>query len=190
MQLLHRALGKVARASFRQVRTVFVFPFFCSLSITAVWDELLPLKESTRYRAVLRDQYALTWKDWKHCPKDDCRNVVHWHGKVNLPVNCLCSFRWCYACQDEKIGDHSPATCEEVAAWLKKFNSESENLLFIRANTRMCPKCRSPIEKNGGCMHMTCRKCRHEFCWICFGDVGSFVVFYVQCLKLFVSFFL
>jgi hypothetical protein len=138
-----------------------------------VWEDLLSAKEVARYRAMLRDQYALTWKDWKHCPKDDCHNVVSWHGKINVPVNCLCTFRWCYVCQDEKVGDHAPATCEEVAAWLKKFSSESENLLFIRANTRMCPKCRSPIEKNGGCMHMTCRKCRHEFCWICFGDVRT-----------------
>ena len=36
-----------------------------------------------------------------------------------------------------------------------------------RANTKTCPKCDSCIEKNGGCNHMTCRKCGHEFCWIC-----------------------
>ena len=89
---------------------------------------------------------------------------------MNVPVTCLCGFRFCYACHDEQTGDHAPASCEEVQMWMKKFSSESENLLFIRAHTRMCPKCRSPIEKNGGCMHMTCRKCKHEFCWICFGD--------------------
>ncbi len=136
----------------------------------AIWEEFLSAKELARYRSILREEFALSWKDWKHCPKDDCHNIVNWHGKINTPVSCLCTFRWCYACQDEKIGDHAPATCEEVAAWLKKFSSESENLLYIRANTRMCPKCRSSIEKNGGCMHMTCRKCRHEFCWICFAD--------------------
>ena len=39
--------------------------------------------------------------------------------------------------------------------------------LWISANTKRCPKCTAPIEKNEGCNHMTCRKCRHEFCWIC-----------------------
>ncbi|KAK8050151.1 IBR domain-containing protein [Apiospora phragmitis] len=29
--------------------------------------------------------------------------------------------------------------------------------------------CNSTIEKNGGCNHMTCRKCKHEFCWMCMG---------------------
>mmetsp|Transcript_19961 Transcript_19961/g.58306 ORF Transcript_19961/g.58306 Transcript_19961/m.58306 type:complete len:561 (-) Transcript_19961:26-1708(-) len=33
--------------------------------------------------------------------------------------------------------------------------------------TRRCPGCRSLIEKNGGCQHMTCQKCHHEFHWCC-----------------------
>jgi hypothetical protein len=44
----------------------------------------------------------------QHCPRDECHNVVYWHSKVNVPVNCQCGFRWCYACQDETTGDHSP----------------------------------------------------------------------------------
>jgi hypothetical protein len=34
-------------------------------------------------------------------------------------------------------------------------------------DTRRCPGCRFLIEKNGGCQHMTCIKCRHEFWWCC-----------------------
>lgn len=30
-----------------------------------------------------------------------------------------------------------------------------------------CRNCNSTIEKNGGCTHMTCSKCRFEFCWKC-----------------------
>jgi hypothetical protein len=30
-----------------------------------------------------------------------------------------------------------------------------------------CPKCGVNIEKQGGCDHMTCRKCHHNFCWQC-----------------------
>eukprot|EP00438_Fugacium_kawagutii_P028640 Skav218554 [mRNA] locus=scaffold2599:268401:272231:- [translate_table: standard] len=48
--------------------------------------------------------------------------------------------------------------------------TEGCDVVWIKANTKLCPKCQNPIEKNGGCMHMTCRKpggCGHEFCWIC-----------------------
>ena len=38
------------------------------------------------------------------------------------------------------------------------------------ANTKKCPRCQTPIEKDEGCNHMACRKCRHEFCWICMKD--------------------
>jgi ariadne-1 len=55
--------------------------------------------------------------------------------------------------------------------WQIKNSSESENLIWIIANTKMCPnsKCGRPIEKSTGCNHMTCKVCSHEFCWLCMG---------------------
>ncbi|CAF1645251.1 unnamed protein product, partial [Adineta ricciae] len=38
---------------------------------------------------------------------------------------------------------------------------------WINGNTKACPKCHAHIEKNEGCDHMTCAKCKHEFCWQC-----------------------
>jgi ariadne-1 len=72
--------------------------------------------------------------------------------------------------------------------WLQKASDESENVKWMLANTKRCPKCRSPIEKNGGCMHMTCSlaSCAYEFCWLCRGpwsEHGSATGGYYQCNK-------
>lgn len=61
-------------------------------------------------------------------------------------------------------------SCDTVRKWITKNSAESENLNWILANTKPCPKCHRPIEKNQGCMHMTCSQCRHEFCWLCNGS--------------------
>jgi len=37
---------------------------------------------------------------------------------------------------------------------------------------KYCPSCKAPIEKNGGCNHMTCR-CGHEFYWNTLLPYGS-----------------
>jgi ariadne-1 len=83
-----------------------------------------------------------------------------------------------------------PADCETVDLWQQKAADESENVTWMIANTKKCPQCRSPIEKNGGCMHMTCRKnaggCGFEFCWLCRGpwsDHGSHTGGYYNCNK-------
>ena len=34
-------------------------------------------------------------------------------------------------------------------------------------NTKPCPLCKTIIEKNNGCQHMTCERCAYEFCWEC-----------------------
>jgi hypothetical protein len=38
---------------------------------------------------------------------------------------------------------------------------------LIRATSKPCPNCSFDIHKSGGCEHMTCSKCSHEFCFLC-----------------------
>ena len=60
--------------------------------------------------------------------------------------------------------------CGTVSKWILKNSAESENMNWILANSKPCPKCKRPIEKNQGCMHMTCTPpCKFEFCWLCLG---------------------
>merc|ERR1719273_944075 len=82
-------------------------------------------------------------------------------------VKCDCGTVYCFSCQEVA---HRPCPCDWAKTWLIKCSSEAENANWILANTKKCPKCQTQIEKNQGCNHMSCRSCKHEFCWLCKGD--------------------
>jgi hypothetical protein len=44
---------------------------------------------------------------------------------------------------------------------------------WIKNNCESCPNCSAPIKKAGGCDHMTCAKCKYEFCWLCSADYNN-----------------
>jgi len=48
-----------------------------------------------------------------------------------------------------------PANCDSIEAWQNKQADETGNLSWLLENTKKCPQCKSPIEKNGGCMVYT-----------------------------------
>ncbi|KAF8196588.1 hypothetical protein BJ912DRAFT_955748 [Pholiota molesta] len=75
--------------------------------------------------------------------------------------------KFCFGCPIES--DHRPVICNVAKMWLKKCRDDSETANWIKSNTKECSQCQSTIEKNGGCNHMTCKKCKHEFCWVCMG---------------------
>lgn len=125
-----------------------------------------------RYRDLLSRTYVEDRDTFKWCPAPDCPNVIECGVKkkeldrIVPTVECKCGYRFCFGCPNP---DHQPAPCGLVNKWLKKCADDSETANWISANTKECPKCSSTIEKNGGCNHMTCRKCKHEFCWMCMG---------------------
>jgi len=112
----------------------------------------------------------------KWCPNPaGCKqqNACEYQGVDSIEIRCNCCYVWCWGCAEEA---HRPADCQTVTRWNVKNSAESENISWIRANTKKCPKCHKPIEKNQGCNHMICSKaggCGHEFCWLCLGEWSS-----------------
>jgi len=103
----------------------------------------------------------------KWCPRNGCDKAVE-YGKTGMKtVTCECGYQFCFGCGNEA---HEPAPCKAVVEWLKKDNSL---ILWLRENRKAkdvknCTGCHEIIEKNQGCKHMTCRNCKHEFCWLCY----------------------
>jgi len=128
----------------------------------------------------------------KWCPYPGCESLI-WSDLVfNIdPVKCSsCGNMFCFNCSDPDIGDHRPCPCDIAKKWIAKASDEQENIVWMAANTKQCPRCHAAIEKNGGCMHMTCRKesggCGYEFCWLCRGpwsEHGSATGGYYSCNK-------
>jgi hypothetical protein len=61
---------------------------------------------------------------------------------------CPCGVSFCFKCGKDP---HSPCTCKMWEMWEEKVNGDSETRNWLAANTKPCPKCTKPVEKNGGC---------------------------------------
>ncbi|XP_074356405.1 putative E3 ubiquitin-protein ligase ARI7 [Apium graveolens] len=110
----------------------------------------------------------------KWCPAPNCGAAIEYIGddgkSGGYEVVCGCSFKFCWRCIED---DHRAVECETVAKWAQKTKIEAKNVNWILVHTKPCPKCKRPIQKNKGCMHMTCDKsCGHRFCWTCLGPLG------------------
>lgn len=85
---------------------------------------------------------------------------------------CLSREVTCIKCQRKTcsfhgIPWHTGLTCDEYDRIRR---DETPSKKWIQKNTKQCPQCFRNIEKNGGCDHMVCRSCGHEFCWKCFAN--------------------
>ncbi|KAJ8475586.1 hypothetical protein OPV22_019313 [Ensete ventricosum] len=131
-------------------------------------DRLAGFEEKEKYARHLLRSYVEDSKKIKWCPSPGCEFAVDFDiNSISYDVCCYCSHSFCWNCIEEV---HRPVECGMVAKWIIKNNAESENTNWILVNSKPCPKCKRPIEKNQGCMHMTCRApCKFEFCWLCLG---------------------
>ncbi|CAL5026708.1 unnamed protein product [Urochloa decumbens] len=125
-------------------------------------------EDKEKYGRYLRRSYIEDNRKTKWCPAPGCEYAVEFvMGSGSYDVNCNCSYGFCWNCTEEA---HRPVDCATVSKWILKNSAESENMNWILANSKPCPKCKRPIEKNQGCMHITCTPpCKFEFCWLCLG---------------------
>lgn len=121
-------------------------------------------KDKTKYQRLITSSFVESNKLFRWCPSPGCNNVIKVSSTKPKMIKCKCNHVFCFACGDSW---HDPINCECLRKWKKQCQEDSATLQWLNTNTKDCPVCKSAIEKNGGCNHMTCRKCKYEFCWIC-----------------------
>lgn len=88
-----------------------------------------------------------------NCPTRDCPYMFINNPQRPFRVKCPeCHTDYCSNC----FANHPTST-----------NCTRADQEWLAANTKPCPNCHAPIEKDGGCDHMTCGRCRYEFWWTC-----------------------
>ncbi|XP_046384955.1 uncharacterized protein LOC124155281 [Ischnura elegans] len=101
---------------------------------------------------------------------------------VSHAVDCGRGHLFCWECLGEA---HAPSGCAQWREWRRKIlevrpeelrpsppataleMEDAANCLWLVTNSKPCPNCRSRIQKNEGCNHMKCSKCKFDFCWVC-----------------------
>ncbi|GMS97809.1 hypothetical protein PENTCL1PPCAC_19984, partial [Pristionchus entomophagus] len=129
---------------------------------------------------VFRD-YVTAHPELRFCPGRDCTLIIRSREQKPRRITCdKCSATFCAMCSGAY---HAPTSCEMIKKWMVKCEDDSESANYISAHTKDCPQCHSCIEKNGGCNHMQCLKCKHHFCWMCFGDWKTHGSEYYECSR-------
>uniref|UniRef100_A0A3B4ZFI9 E3 ubiquitin-protein ligase parkin n=1 Tax=Stegastes partitus TaxID=144197 RepID=A0A3B4ZFI9_9TELE len=95
-------------------------------------------------------------------PPDDGR-------RVECDRQLGCGFIFCRTCGES----YHQGACQVASGFVVEGEAtlrgrwDRASLLLIQESTKRCPQCSVPVERNGGCMHMQCPRCRMEWCWLC-----------------------
>lgn len=134
-----------------------------------------------KYKHLSFLDYVRCHPNLRFCPGPGCPIVIKAAECASKDTVCAaCKSRFCFKCGNDY---HAPTDCETIKRWLTKCADDSETANYISAHTKDCPKCNICIEKNGGCNHMQCFNCKHEFCWMCLGDWRTHGSEYYECSR-------
>jgi len=132
--------------------------------------KVLPKSTYERYDRILLNVYLESLDDFRWCSKKGCGSGGL--GSSDSPIMiCENSHKTCFTHNEPWHEGYTCREWDEEKDRMKEQGAVDDDETWVELNTKPCPKCSFPIEKNGGCIHMTC-KCGHEFCWMCNGTYG------------------
>nr|XP_033720102.1 cullin-9 isoform X2 [Tursiops truncatus] len=129
--------------------------------------EVISKYEKALLRGYVESCANLTWcTNPQGCDRILCRQGL------GCGTSCSkCGWASCFNCSFPEA--HYPASCGHMSQWVDDggyydgMSVEAQSKHLAKLISKRCPSCQAPIEKNEGCLHMTCAKCNHGFCWRC-----------------------
>ncbi|KAH6631393.1 hypothetical protein F5144DRAFT_510880 [Chaetomium tenue] len=121
-------------------------------------------------------------KNFVWCAAGCGNGQIHDSGATRPIVKCFsCAKNTCFVC---RVPWHSGMTCREWSLSMaptaddvpehtksRKAQELRASKVMIYKTTKKCPRCMCNIERNGGCIRMTCIACGCRFCWECQADL-------------------
>ncbi|XP_014817868.1 PREDICTED: cullin-9-like [Calidris pugnax] len=143
-----------------QPTTAFIYSIISSEEIIAKYEKAL-------LRGYVECCSNLTW-----CTNPQgCDQILLKDGFGYGAACSKCSWISCFNCNFPEA--HYPASCSHMSQWVdddgyyEGMTTEAQSKHLAKLISKHCPSCQAQIEKNEGCLHMTCAKCNHGFCWRC-----------------------
>ena len=102
--------------------------------------------------------------DYHYCNTPDCPSIYRVTADGTQFICSICDQTCCTRCH-KSPGHMDELTCLQTS--IKSDKELNDWLAADKKNRTLCPTCVAPIEKDGGCMHMTCTKCNSHICWRC-----------------------
>ncbi|CAD8125992.1 unnamed protein product [Paramecium sonneborni] len=128
-------------------------------------DEILSYCSLQPYERMIQEilvKEYLKNEDVRPCPNGKCKyyGYIELQNKCDDELECQeCGMKW----RDFALASYTyqiEYMIQNIFGIIREFC-----YCFITANE--CPNCGVLIQRNGGCKHMTCKVCAHQFCWLC-----------------------
>ena len=133
-----------------------------------VWKDLQNLlseKERRKLAISALDEYVKKNREIvKYCPTADCGMVYRVSTEGRRFTCCACLAEICTSCH---VQWHNGLTCTMFKSGEQVGGCLEDWIMKDPSNRKICPKCKTPIEKIDGCNHMTCSGCKSHMCWLC-----------------------
>ncbi|XP_068757054.1 E3 ubiquitin-protein ligase parkin-like isoform X2 [Montipora capricornis] len=145
---------------------------------------VLEKEQYDRYQSFAAEEHVLK-EGGVLCPRPGCGMGLLPEQRMSIVRCSSCHLEFCKECKEPFQRGHSCCRNRSNAAYAaaaasarasryqvnaenaRRARWEADSQRVIERTSKKCPGCQANTEKNEGCNHMTCSRCKTQWCWIC-----------------------